>query len=121
MAKGNSSLEKSEAHRKAIRDSNIVGRLIRHAAGRGKMSATQVRAADILLKKVLPDLQAIEMRAEIEQNVIHHMPRNGTDWLSRHGHTGVTVDSTAECPQLGTSCSLDSSTPGLPHVETSKT
>ena len=44
-----------------IQVANLIDRLERHAAGAIDLSPTQVRAAEILLKKVLPDLQVQEL------------------------------------------------------------
>ena len=38
----------------------LVNRLMNHVLGGNKMTASQVRAAEICLRKTLPDLQAIE-------------------------------------------------------------
>jgi hypothetical protein len=46
--------------RQRIRVSKIVRRLIDHSMGLNEMSATQIRAAEILLKKAMPDLSAVE-------------------------------------------------------------
>lgn len=51
----------SEAWRDKIRVSMLINRLQNHAAGRIKMSATEVRAAEILIRKRLPDLSATEL------------------------------------------------------------
>jgi len=47
--------------RERIQTSQLVNRLINHALGKNEMTQTQVRAAEILLKKALPDLQSVEM------------------------------------------------------------
>ena len=44
-----------------IQVSNLIDRLEKHSAGKIDLSPTQVRAAEILLKKVLPDLQVQEL------------------------------------------------------------
>lgn len=49
----------TEAHRTKIQKSKILNRLISHAEGDVEMSSTQVTAALGLLKKCLPDLQAV--------------------------------------------------------------
>jgi hypothetical protein len=58
-----------ENTRAKIQTSQIVNRLTNHVFGEIKMSATQVRAAEILLKKTLPDTASVEMVAEIEAEV----------------------------------------------------
>lgn len=50
----------SHAHRAKIQNSNILNALISHAEGEREMSPSQVTAALGLLKKALPDLQAVE-------------------------------------------------------------
>ena len=47
-------------HRKRIQTSMILNRLQDHILGKVEMSATQLRAAEVLLKKSLPDLRQIE-------------------------------------------------------------
>lgn len=52
------------AHRAKIQKSNILNALIEHIEGRRDMSATQVSAGLGLLKKCLPDLQAVELTGQ---------------------------------------------------------
>jgi hypothetical protein len=47
--------------REKIQTSQLINRLVSHAKGEAEMSATQVRAAEILLKKALPDLQSVQL------------------------------------------------------------
>jgi hypothetical protein len=47
--------------RAKIRASVIVSRLSDHVEGKVDLSSTQVRAAEVLLKKTLPDLGNIEI------------------------------------------------------------
>lgn len=46
--------------RAKIQASQLVNRLTNHVLGKAEMSATQVRAAEVLLKKSLPDLSTVE-------------------------------------------------------------
>lgn len=50
----------SEEHRQKIANSNVLTYLIMHAEGKREMTATQVTAALGLVKKFLPDLQAVQ-------------------------------------------------------------
>ena len=50
----------SDEHRVKIQNSNILNALIEHVQGEREMSATQVSAGLGLLKKVLPDVSAVE-------------------------------------------------------------
>lgn len=49
----------TQGHRDKIANSNILNRLINHALGQEEMTQTQVTAGLALMKKCLPDLQAI--------------------------------------------------------------
>lgn len=51
----------SDEHRVKIANSNILNCLLEHIDGNREMSSTQVTAAIGLLKKCLPDLQAVEL------------------------------------------------------------
>ena len=47
--------------RQRIQTSQLLNRLNDHVHGKCQLSQTQVRAAEILLKKALPDLQSTEL------------------------------------------------------------
>lgn len=67
MARGRKpGFQMTEEHRVKIRNSNILNALIEHVEGIREMSATQVTAGVALLRKVLPDLSAVEHSGEIE-------------------------------------------------------
>ena len=53
--------------RAKIQTSQLVNRLTDHALGAIELSPTQVRAIEILIKKTLPDLQAIAWGAADEE------------------------------------------------------
>lgn len=50
----------TEEHRAKIRTINILNALQEHVEGKREMSSTQVQAGLGLLKKCLPDLQAVQ-------------------------------------------------------------
>jgi hypothetical protein len=50
--------------REKIQTSQLVNRLSQHAFGKIEMSQTQLRAAEVLLKKSLPDLSAVTHTGE---------------------------------------------------------
>jgi hypothetical protein len=56
-----------EKVRQRIRASMLVRRLKNHVLGKVDMSPTQLKAAEILLKKALPDLSAVEHSGSIDQ------------------------------------------------------
>ncbi len=63
-------------HQQMVRDkiqaSMIIKRLEGHALGELDMSATQVRAAEVLLKKIVPDLSALQVDGDGEGGPIQH-------------------------------------------------
>jgi len=58
----------SHEHRVKIQNSNILKALIEHAEGSREMSPTQVSAGLGLLKKVMPDLSAVQMDATVRES-----------------------------------------------------
>lgn len=52
--------------RARIQTSQLVNRLTDHALGEVELSATQIRAIEILLKKSIPDLSSIEVSGDEE-------------------------------------------------------
>lgn len=65
-AKKGPSFTLSNEHRVKIQNSNILNALIEHAVGAREMSATQVSAGLGLLKKIMPDLAAVQMSGDSE-------------------------------------------------------
>ncbi len=66
--------------RTKIQASQLVNRLTDHVFGKVEMSPTQVRAAEVLLKKSVPDLSAVELSGDdanpvavkmIERRIVH--------------------------------------------------
>ena len=77
-----------ERWRQKIQASMLINRLTDHAAGRNEMTATQVRAAEILLKKILPDLAAVECSGE---TTVKYVPfiLAALECCQHHGLEGV--------------------------------
>jgi len=59
----------SDAHRVKIQNSNILNALLEHVDGEREMSSTQVTAGIALMKKVLPDLQAVTVSGDPENPI----------------------------------------------------
>lgn len=84
-------INKTELHekwREKIRISMILNRLRNHVAGRIEMTPTQVRAAEILLKKAMPDLASTEHTGEIAHtHFVSRLPapaENAEQWQAQH-------------------------------------
>jgi len=73
--RGRSPYRMSEEHRDKIRNSNILNNLIEHVQGNREMSSTQVSAGLGLLKKCLPDLQAVTISGDDEADAINIVAR----------------------------------------------
>lgn len=71
MAARTNKVRLTEAWREKIRTSMLINRLQNHVVGRIEMSATQLRAAEILLKKNLPDLQAVVHSGDPDSPIVH--------------------------------------------------
>jgi hypothetical protein len=55
--------------REKIQTSQLINRLQDNAFGKVELSSGQLKSIEILLKKTLPDLQAIEHTGGVDQNV----------------------------------------------------
>lgn len=76
----------SEEHRAKIRNSSILNALISHVVDGKEMAPSQVTAGLGLLKKVMPDLQAMTINGDDEGDPIRtvtrierHIVRNAKD------------------------------------------
>ena len=76
----------AQSTRDKIKASMIVNRLQDHIVGTVELSTSQVRAAEVLLRKVCPDLQAVEMKAEVTQSpaVIADQPMDASAWEQQY-------------------------------------
>ena len=63
MAARSSKVTLHEKWREKIRASMLINHLRNHVLGRLEMSTTQIRAAEILLSRVMPTLQATDITA----------------------------------------------------------
>lgn len=59
----------TDEHRSKIGNSKILNNLIEHIEGKRDMTSTQVTAGLGLLKKVMPDMQAIDFDGKMEHEV----------------------------------------------------
>ena len=63
----------SENTRTRIQTTMIVKRLEDHILGKIEMTSSQVSAASILIKKTLPDLQAVQVEKQTPNNSVENM------------------------------------------------
>jgi len=61
----------SDEHRVKIQNSNVLNALVEHVEGKREMTSTQVTAAVALLKKVLPDVQSVQLSGDSDEPIRH--------------------------------------------------
>lgn len=71
--KGQLTETKLDEMRRRIKATLILKKLEEHALGECEMSATQVRAAETLLRKTMPDLQSIQHSGDADNPVNHSL------------------------------------------------
>jgi len=79
-----------ERTKEKIQTSQLINRLQNHALGLVEMTPTQVRAAEILLKKTTPDLSSAENKTEVVHRYVARLPGKAatTDqWQQQHAPT----------------------------------
>lgn len=76
--------------RDSIKTSMLIKRVYGHAIGEVEMSPTQLRAAEILLKKTLPDLQSIDHTGDVTFTDARQLTRQELEHIAASGSTGVT-------------------------------
>ncbi len=80
--------------RERIKGGLLIKRLMDHVFGHVELTKTQVSAALGLLKKVVPDLSAIEHSGEVTQNHIVRLPAKPadmTEWQKQHEPPRLTI------------------------------
>jgi hypothetical protein len=70
MAARTRKIRHDDETRLKIQVSQLLNRLQKHVLGEVEMTPTQIQAAQILLKKALPDLQAIDLQGAGEGGAI---------------------------------------------------
>lgn len=81
-----------EKVRERIKTSVIANRLMKHVLGQLELSPTQVRAAEILLRKCLPDLSAVEHSGETTHRSISELSRAELLVIAAGGSSGATEE-----------------------------
>jgi hypothetical protein len=66
MAARKRAIKHDENTRMKIQAAQLINRLTDHANGKVELSATQVRAIEVLLRKTLPDLSDVRMEVDAQ-------------------------------------------------------
>lgn len=59
----------ADSARSLIQTQRTLQELQKHVFGERDMSSTQIRAAEVLLNKSLPNLQAVDLNADVQADV----------------------------------------------------
>lgn len=73
-----------EELRERIECGSLINRLQKHVNGLIELSPTQLRAAEILIKKVLPDLSSVSHSGDIDNPIEHRVLVTGVMRQSDH-------------------------------------
>src|SRR5262245_34619242 len=75
-----------EQVRAKIRGAYLIRRLQDHVKGKIKLTADQIRAADILLRKIIPDLSQASVVGEMTHKYVVEVPPLLTkdEWLKKY-------------------------------------
>lgn len=87
MAARKNKIRHDENTRLKIKTSQLMNRLQDHGLGLVEMTSTQVRAIEIALRKVLPDLSSVESKSETTVRYVARVPdkaANATTWQQQH-------------------------------------
>src|SRR5262245_36077162 len=77
---------KPEQVRAKIRGAYLIRRLQQHVAGKINLTMSQIRAADILLRKIIPDLSQTSVTGEMTHKYVVEVPPLLTkdEWLKKY-------------------------------------
>ena len=89
-----------EIVRKRIRIAHIVRALQRHIFGDSEMSATQVRAAEVLLRKALPDQSAMQHSGAIEWSKADELPDGLLSHIAAGGRAGTAEQASGQAEPI---------------------
>lgn len=90
-----------ERTRAKIQASQIINRLTDHLNGKCELSATQVRAGEILLRKVMPDLSTTHIEGRIDHGpVVILSDDTFAQWVSARLTEAAPIASRSNPPAL---------------------
>lgn len=85
---------KAEIWRASIRIGLIRNRLMKHFLGEIELSQTQLKAAEILINKTLPNMASVEHTGEVTHNYVARVPQQmpeANEWAQQHSPIPQTV------------------------------
>jgi hypothetical protein len=94
MAARTRKIRHDDETRAKIQATQLVNRLQDHVFGKVELSPTQVRSAEILLRKSIPDLSSTENKTEVVHRYVARLPNkeaNSEIWQKQHAPKPVTT------------------------------
>ena len=94
MAARKIKIRHDEETRLKIQATQLVNRLQDHVFGKVELSPTQVRSAEILLKKTIPDLSSSENKTEVVHRYVARLPNkaaNSQEWQKQNAPKPLTT------------------------------
>lgn len=94
MAARTTKIRHDDETRAKIQASQLVNRLQNHVFGKCELTPTQVRCAEILLRKSIPDLSSTENKTEVVHRYVARMPapvKDMGEWQKRYTPTATTT------------------------------
>lgn len=92
MAARTSKVTLNEKWRERIRVSMLINRLTNHALGKVDLSQTQVRSIEILLRKVAPDLSAVDHTGDVTHRHVARLPevsKSSAEWQAQYAPQSI--------------------------------
>jgi hypothetical protein len=94
MAARSVKIRHDDQTRAKIKTSQLINRLTDHVLGTVEMTASQVRAAEILLSKTLPSLASVEHSGEVSHPTVVRAPpvaKGNAEWQQQHAPPRQTI------------------------------
>ena len=79
-----------------IRVGKLVGRLQRHALGVLEMTPTQIKAAEILLNKTMPNLKSVDHTGAIQHSHVRELSDEQLATIATGGSLGIAPEAAGE-------------------------
>lgn len=85
--RGTKDLPWADVVRDRIRSAKLESRMLDAFNGKIKLTPTQLKAGEILMRKIMPDLSATELSGEIDNKhrVVSGTPLSDVDWEKQYG------------------------------------
>jgi len=80
-------LNHDDKTRAKIKTSHLINRLTDHVDGKVELTASQVTAALGLIRKTLPDLAAMEVKAHVEHHTVSSNVMTEDEWGKEYGNS----------------------------------